>query len=146
MRDMTKLLTVLALLALSCSAQQPNWEGLYKPCLNNDELRKTGHLAVGVRYDISNRVGIPQFHRAFAFWAKLLDADFHDEQSPSCAVAIVGGTRAVLPYKTVIVARAQFPDRLNFQGWIAVNPKVAISLQMTKPSRSGFTKWVTCLD
>jgi hypothetical protein len=121
---MTKPLALLALLAFSCLAQQPNWAGPYKPCLNNAELKKAGHMTIGVRYDIADRVVIQQFRRAFAFWAKLSDADFRDEQSTCCAVTIVDGTKAVPPHNTAIVARAQFPDRLNFQGWIAVDPRV----------------------
>jgi hypothetical protein len=78
-------------------------------------------MSVGVRYDTSDPVVTQQFHRAFDFWAKLLDADFHDEQSTSCAIAIVEGTNVVL-HNTATVARPQFPDRLNFQGWIAVDP------------------------
>jgi hypothetical protein len=51
-----------------------------------------------------------------------LDAEFYDQQSATCAIAIVEGTNAVL-HHTNIVARAQFPDRLNFHGWIAIDPR-----------------------
>ena len=78
-------------------------------------------MSIGVRYDISDRIVIQQFHRAFDFWEKLLDSDFHDDQSTSCAVAIVEGTDNLLPRHAAIVARAQLPDRLNFHGWIAVD-------------------------
>jgi Matrixin len=120
-RCSSKSLALLLLLPLASSAQQTNWTGPYKPCLNSTELRKTGHMSIGVRYDISDRIVIQQFHRAFDFWAKLLDADFHDEQSRSCSIAIVDATDTVLLHSGTIVARAQLPDRLNFQGWIAVN-------------------------
>ena len=119
----SKPLALLLLVPFGSLAQQANWPGPYKPCLNSAELRKTGHMSIGVRYDISDRVVIQQFHRAFDFWAKLLDADFHDEQSSSCAMAIVNGTDAVLRNNTVI-ARAQLPNRSNFQGWIAVRPNI----------------------
>jgi hypothetical protein len=79
-------------------------------------------MSIGVRYDISDRVVIQQFHRAFDFWAKLLDAEFHDDQSTSCAIAIVDAGDALLQHIGTIVARAQFPDRLNFHGWVAVDP------------------------
>ena len=123
--DITKSLALLLLLLFASLGQQTNWTGPYKPCVNSIELRKAGHMSIGVRYDISDRVVIQQFHRAFDFWAKLLDADFHDDQSTSCAIAIVEGSDAVLQHRGTIVARAQFPDRLNFQGWIAVDPKAS---------------------
>jgi Matrixin len=128
LRDITKSLALLALLPFASLAQQANWTGPYRPCLNSAELLKTGHMRIGVRYDISDRVVIQQFHHAFDFWAKLLDADFHDDQSTSCAVAIVDGTKALLPHNRAIVARAQLPDRLDFQGWIAVDPRASTYL------------------
>lgn len=103
-------------------ALQSNWVGPYRPCLNSAELKTTEHMSIGVRYDVSNRVVIQQFQQAFKFWTTLLDADFHQEQSTSCAIAVVDGTTAVLT-SSAIVARAQLPDRSNFQGWIAVDPK-----------------------
>lgn len=118
---MPKLLGLFVFLALSSFAQQANWTGPYRPCTNSDELRKTGHMTIGVRYDISDPAVISQFHRAFDFWGQLLDADFYDEPSTSCAIAVVNGTRAVLTKRNV-VARAQLPDRPNFNGWIAVDP------------------------
>lgn len=48
--------------------------------------------------------------------------EFYDEQSTSCAIAIVEGSKAVLK-ATNIVARAQFPDRLRFHGWVAIDSK-----------------------
>ena len=84
-------------------------------------------MRIGVRYDISDRLVIQQFHRAFDFWSRLLDAEFYDEPSTSCAIAIVEGSKAVLK-KTNIVARAQFPDRLKFYGWVAVDSKASTYL------------------
>ena len=82
-------------------------------------------MSLGIRYDISDQIVIRQFHRAFDFWAKLLDADFHDEQSMSCAIAVVDATDTVLLHSGTIVARAQLPDRMHFQGWIAVDPRAS---------------------
>src|SRR5690349_10790091 len=125
---MTKSLALLALLPLASWARELNWTGPYRPCLNSAELRKTRHMTVGVRYDISDRVVIEQFQRAFDFWANLLDADFHKEQSTSCAIAIVDGTDSIILPNSAIIARAQLPDRSNFQGWIAVGPKASTYL------------------
>jgi predicted Zn-dependent protease len=54
-----------------------------------------------------------------------LDADFHDDQSISFAIAVIEGTEAVLLHSRTIVARAQLPDRLNFQGWIAIDSRAS---------------------
>ena len=124
-RGITKPFALLLFVPFASLAQQTNWTGPYKPCLNSTELRKTEHMSLGIRYDISDRIVIQQFHRAFNSWAKLLDADFHDEQSTSCAIAIVDATDTVLLHSGTIVARAQLPDRLNFQGWIAVDPRAS---------------------
>ena len=124
-RSIAKSLALLLLLPFVSLAQRTNWTASYKPCLNSTELRKTEHMSIGIRYDISDRIVIQQFHHAFDFWAKLLDADFHDEQSTSCAIAIVDATDTVLLHNGTIVARAQLPDRLNFQGWIAVDPRAS---------------------
>ena len=124
-RCWSKSLALLLLLPFASLARQTNWTGPYNPCLNSADLKKTGHMSLGVRYDIPDRVVIGQFHRAFDFWAKLLDVDFHDEQSASCAMAIVDATDTVLMHSKTIVARAQLPDRLKFQGWIAVDPRAS---------------------
>jgi hypothetical protein len=110
---------ILALTA-TCLAQQVNWTGPYRPCDNSAELTRTGHLNIGVRYDISDPVLIQEFHEAFAFWSRFLDADFYADQSSSCAVAIVSATGKLLG--TSAVARAQFPDRGGFGGLIAIDP------------------------
>ena len=118
---------LIAFCAVQCLAQQANWTGSYQPCLNSAELNRTGPLKVGVRYDISDRFVIQQFHRAFEFWSKLLDAEFYDEPSAACAIAVIEGTGALLS-RPNIVARAQLPDRLNFHGLIAVDPKASTYL------------------
>ena len=124
---MLKLFGLHVFLAVSALHQQPNWTGPYEPCANSPELKKSGHMSLGVRYDIDDPVIIDQFHRAFDFWSKVVDADFFDDQSSSCAIAIVDGDRSILASRTV-VARAQLPDRLNFSGWIAINTVVAAAL------------------
>jgi len=62
----------------------------------------------------------------------VIDADFHDEPSISCAIAIIDGTPEVLLHNKAVVARAQLPDRLNFNGWIAVDPKASTYLSETE--------------
>jgi hypothetical protein len=82
---------------------------------------------IGVRYDGADPVVARQFHRAFGFWSTLLYTEFYDEHSTSCAIAIVDGSKAVLS-KPGVVARAQLPDRSEFYGWIAVDPKASTYL------------------
>ena len=123
---MVKLCLFFSILAFQ--SQGANWTGPYRPCLNSNELQKTGHMRVGVRYDISDPAMIEQFHQAFNFWGKLLEADFFDDQSTSCAVAIVAATKDILAQRTV-VARAQLPDRSKFCGWIAVDPMASTYLE-----------------
>lgn len=118
---------ILVLASLPCLAQVPNWTGPYEPCSNSADLKKTGHLSLGVRYDTSDPGIIREFHEAFAFWAKVLDADFHDEKSTSCAIGIVDGTETILSDR-LMVARAQFPDRSNFEGLIAIDPRAGTYL------------------
>lgn len=113
------------------SFAQANWTGPYSACMNSKELTKTGHMRVGVRYDLSNAVIVKQFHRAFDFWATVLDADFFDEPSASCAIAIVTGTEATL-YGGTVVARSQLPDRPNFNGWIAIDPRANTYLEQSE--------------
>ncbi|HTU48527.1 MAG TPA: matrixin family metalloprotease [Bryobacteraceae bacterium] len=125
---MAKSIALLILLPLVSLAQPSNWQGLYAPCLNSAELKKSWHMSIGIKYEICDQVVGQQFRRAFDFWAKVLDADFHEEQSTSCAIAIVDATDAVLLHNRAIVARAQLPDRLNFQGLIAVDPKASTYL------------------
>ena len=118
---MSTALLLLLGLAVQHSATPANWTGPYEPCRNSPELRKTGRMSIGVRYDIPDAVVIRQFQSAFDFWARILDAEFHEEPSNSCAVAVVNATGALLSGGGV-VARAQFPDWSGFHGWIAIDP------------------------
>lgn len=121
-----KLCPLLFALGCVCFAEPANWTGPYEPCRNSAELKRTGHLHVGVRYDVSDHFLIQEFEEAFAFWARVLDAEFYRDQSTSCAIAIVEGTPDLL--SGLAVARSHLPDRSNFQGWIAVNPKAGTYL------------------
>jgi hypothetical protein len=125
---MVKLCALFAMLVVPSFAQLANWTGPYEPCLKNNELRKTAHMSVGVRYDIPDAGVVEQFHRAFQFWSTVLNVNFFDEQSTACAVAIVTGTREIL-HDSTMVARAQLPERPGFQGWIAIDLNAKTYLQ-----------------
>jgi hypothetical protein len=47
------------------------------------------------------------------------------DNTTSCAIQVVDGTPEIL--KRTIVARSQFTDWDNFQGWIAFNPHVDLT-------------------
>ncbi len=42
---------------------------------------------------------------------------------------LLDGTPSVFDFCTCLSARSQFPDRAEFQGWIAFNPRVKLSRQ-----------------
>jgi hypothetical protein len=50
--------------------------------------------------------------------------DFHEDSSQACALAIVDATPGILGENND-VARAQFTDWDNFQGWVAFDPHIA---------------------
>lgn len=103
------------------AALEVNWSGPYRSCGNRAELLKSGHMELGVRFDTSSVEIAAAFHRALDFWSGVLDVNFYEESSTLCALAVVDGTPEVLR-KAHNVARAQFADLANFQGWIAFDP------------------------
>jgi len=107
--------------ASAASVPEANWSGPYRSCGNRTELLKSGHMQLGVRFDTSSAEIAAAFRRALGFWSNVLDAEFYEETSSACALAVVDGTPDVLR-KAHNVARAQFVDLANFQGWIAFDP------------------------
>ena len=62
--------------------------------------------------------------RALDFWATVLDMEWHEDDSRSCAIQIVDGRRDLfIPGQ---LARSQLPERFGFQGWIAFNPRSSL--------------------
>ena len=116
------LFTLLALSALA--GPKANWSGPYQPCLNSSEFLKSGHMDLGVRYDTSSPVAADALRRALKFWSTVLDMDFHEDASHSCSLALVDATHEILSENND-VARAQFTDWSNFQGWIAFDPHMS---------------------
>jgi predicted Zn-dependent protease len=118
---------VLFSIAIAATAASPaptpeaNWSGPYKSCVNRVELLKSGHMDLGVRFDTANADIAAAFRRALGFWSNVLDVSFYEDASPACALALVDGTPEVLR-QAHNVARAQFADLANFQGWIAFDP------------------------
>lgn len=115
----------LAVLPIVTYAAPANWSGPYTPCQRHADLLSHGHMDLSVRIATSNAVLARQFERAMDFWAEVLDIDWHETDSDDCAIELVDGTPALLHIPgecTCVVARAQYPDRADFQGWIAFNP------------------------
>jgi predicted Zn-dependent protease len=81
-------------------------------------------MNVGVRFDITNPVATSALRSALHFWSRVLDLDFHEEQSDACAIAIVDATPEILSNEND-VARAQFTNWKDFQGWIAFDPHIS---------------------
>jgi len=102
-----------------------NWGGKYSPCDRHSELLEKGHLSLGVRLWTSNPRLAAELARALDFWATVLDLEWRQDNSRSCAVEIVDG-RSDLFIKGQ-VARAQLPDRPAFRGWIAFNPHISLT-------------------
>jgi hypothetical protein len=98
-----------------------NWSANYPPCDRHSELLKPGHMDLGVRMATANLFLAEQFRRALDSWARILDLDWHEDDSQNCSIQLVDGASELFQ-PAYVVARSQLPDRLNFQGWIAFNP------------------------
>jgi catechol 2,3-dioxygenase-like lactoylglutathione lyase family enzyme len=81
-------------------------------------------MDIGVRYDTSSIAASRAIRRALNFWTAVLDMTFHEQEDGTCALAIVDATPGIL-HENNDVARAQFTDWDNFQGWIAFDPHIA---------------------
>jgi len=104
----------------------PNWSGKYPPCDHHPDLLSREHVDLGVRISTSNAVLARQFARALEFWAGVVDLEWHKVDSQDCAIQLVDGSVELFDAAGT-AARAQFPDRPAFQGWIAFNPVSALT-------------------
>lgn len=117
------LLGIVGFPALAQSAS-PNWTGPYSPCRRHSDLLRYEHIDLGVRISTSNAVLAEQFERALDFWAGVLDLGWHEVDSDDCAIQLVDGIPGIFESDACrcTAARSQYPDRSDFQGWIAFNP------------------------
>lgn len=116
----------LALLLLAAGSgiaetSAPNWSGRFPPCHRHPDLLSRGHVNLGVRISTSNTALARQFGRAMQFWSGVLDLEWHEVDSQDCSIQLVDGTPELFD-AAGMAARAQFPDRPSFEGWIAFNP------------------------
>ena len=103
-----------------------NWTADYPPCNQHSELLSQEHLNLAVRIATANPLLAKQFRRALDFWAGILDLDWHPDDSQSCSIQVVDG-KPELFQPAAIGARSQLPNRLNFEGWIAFNPRIKLT-------------------
>ena len=120
------LLWLLVCISVAEGETAANWSSNYSPCNRHTELLRQGHLDLGVRVATANPSLAEQFRRAMDSWASILDLDWHEDDTENCSIELVDGKRELFQ-PAAIAARAQLPDRLDFQGWIAFNPALTLS-------------------
>jgi hypothetical protein len=126
----TLLILLLSLASLGMAeASPPNWSGRYAPCNRHADLLNPQHLDLAVRMSTSNAVLRQQFATAMDFWTEVLDLEWHEVDSEDCSIQLVDGTPALFNFCLCMSARSQFPDRSDFQGWIAFNPRLKLTKQ-----------------
>ncbi len=106
-------------------AEHLNWTGSFDPCSRRFELLKHTHMNVGVRLSTSKPALAREFGRAMDFWSSVIDMSWYEDQTSSCSLQLVDGTSSILINATI--ARSQFTDWGNFQGWIAFDPNAPLS-------------------
>jgi len=127
-KTLTLVIFLLSMLGFGAAeASTPNWTGKYSPCNRHSDLLIPQHLDLGVRIATSNPALARQFANAMEFWSGVLDLEWHEVDSEDCAIQVVDGTPALFDFCTCLSARSQFPDRPDFQGWIAFNSRLKLT-------------------
>jgi len=109
------------------STTPENWTGKYTPCARHGDLLSPIPVDLAVRISTSNVLLAQQFERAMEFWTSVLDVQWHRVETEDCAIQLVDGTPALFNFCACTSARSQFPDRPDFQGWIAFNPRMKLT-------------------
>src|SRR4051812_30886778 len=116
------ILYLLWSLLADTGALPGGWGGDYGPCDRHGELLNTGRLRLRVRFSISDEHLTRAFTRALDFWATVLEMEWRREDGRGCSIHVFTGDARL--FRGAETARAQFPGRPEFQGWVAINPKV----------------------
>ena len=119
------LACLLAVPGWAADGSATNWQGNFAPCNEHSELLKREGMNLGVRLATSNSELGREFKRAMVFWSHIVDMSWHEDQTSSCAIELVDGTPSIL--KNAVVARSQFTEWQNFQGWIAFDPRAPLT-------------------
>ncbi len=116
---------VIPITASFADQRTANWTGPYTSCDQHAELLKHEPMDIGVKFSTTSPELQEEFRRALSFWSQVLDMKWHEDKTSSCSIQLVDGTPEIL--KRTIVARSQFTDWDNFQGWIAFNPTAQLT-------------------
>ena len=108
------------------------------PCRNYNELRNTGHMSIGVLLLIENQRMRAATGEALNRWSRLIDMEWHEDRTSTCALTIVEAPEAGFKYYSgdrlianiaPRTARAQLPQNAGtFKGIIFVNTARLLSL------------------
>lgn len=118
-------LALFSALPLAADERPTNWTGDFEPCASRTELLKPGHMDLRVRTSTSNPILAVQFRRAMEFWSRIVDLTWRPDNTSLCSIQLVDGTSAIL--KNEVIARSQFIDWSNFNGWIAFDPTAPLT-------------------
>lgn len=88
------------------------------------ELRKSGHMELGVRFDAVNPILREQFGHAMDFWAGVLDMDWHPDNTSNCAIRVTEGPPE--DFALDDLAQADSLELETFSGEISFNPAVSM--------------------
>ena len=119
------VLSLYVAMSLGTARAASNWTGPYAPCMLHGDLLNRGHVDLSVRIATANLILARQFRSAMDFWSEVLDIGWHEVVSEDCSIQLVDGTPEVFLFGggcSCAVARSQFPDEEDFQGWVAFNP------------------------
>jgi hypothetical protein len=94
-------------------------------CENYTEIRKAGHMSIGVNFDIPDLLIQQQFRYAMDFWTSLLDMDWHADGTAGCAIRVSFGFPNM--FDSDDIAQADDPDSLNFRGEVVFNSAHALT-------------------
>jgi len=118
------MLCLMMAFTIRAGERPGDWTGPYPPCDGHAEILKREPMNLGVRFFTLNPSLKAEFAHAMSFWAGILEMNWHEEDSPACAIEAFDGDPGL--FRPGEVARAQFPGLPGYQGWVAFNPRVSL--------------------
>ncbi len=112
----SKSVTLSLMILLFTNPANPGGEH----CRCYTELRKSGHMELGVRFDTANPILKREFRHAMDFWSGVLDMDWHSDNTSSCAIRVAEGHPKDFAQNDI--AQADSLELDTFGGEIAFNP------------------------
>ena len=89
-----------------------NWSANYPPCNRHSEPLRQGHMDIGVRVATANPSLAEQVRRALDSWARILDLNWHEDDTQNCSIQLVDGERELFQ-SAAMAARSQLPVALG---------------------------------